>query len=60
MSHGGAAADVKANCAKTSIAGRDRVAFDAGGNRYRLVMRFDGTHGEYDRIDVSTVQEVAQ
>lgn len=35
--------------------GRDRVVFDIGGNRYRLVVRFVGTHPEYDRIDVSTV-----
>lgn len=46
--------------------GRDRVVFDIGGNRYRLVVRFDyahrigfvrfvGTHAEYDRIDVLTV-----
>ena len=59
-SHGGAAADVKADCAKTGISGRDRVAFYIGGNRYRLVMRFDGTRAEYDRIVVSTVQEVVQ
>ncbi len=59
-------ADVKAVYARASIVGRDRVVFDIGGNRYRLVVRFDyayrigfvrfvGTHAEYDRIDVSTV-----
>ena len=43
-----------------------RVVFNIGGNRYRLVVRFDyshrigfvrfvGTHAEYDRIDASKV-----
>ena len=43
--------------------------FNIGGNRYRLMVRFDyarrigfirfiGTHAEYDRIDASKVQEV--
>ncbi len=52
--------------ARASIVGRDRVVLDIGGNRYRLVVPFDyahrigfvrfvGTHGEYDRINVSTV-----
>ena len=59
-------ADVKSTYARASIVGRDRVVFDIGGNRYRLVVRFDyrhrigfvrfvGTHAEYDRIDASTV-----
>ena len=49
-----------------SIVGNNRVVFNIGGNRYRLVVRFDyahrigfirfvGTHGEYDSVDVSTV-----
>jgi mRNA interferase HigB len=44
----------------------DRVVFNIGGNRYRLVVhvnfavgvvliRFVGTHAEYDRIDAETV-----
>ena len=59
-------ADVKSTYARASIVGNDRVVFDIGGNRYRLVVRFDythrigfvrfvGTHAEYDRIDASTV-----
>ena len=47
--------DVKAVYARASIVGRDRVVFDIGENRYRLVVRFVGTHAEYDRIDVLTV-----
>ena len=44
----------------------DRVVFNIGGNKYRLVVaihyrgrriyvRFIGTHQEYDRIDATTV-----
>ena len=44
----------------------NRVVFDIGGNKYRLVVhvayayrrvliKFIGTHAEYDRIDVETV-----
>lgn len=58
--------DVKGVYASASIVGGDRVVFDIGGNRYRLVVRFDyarrigfvrfvGTHAEYDWIDASTV-----
>ena len=54
--------DVKTAYRRASIVGDDRVVFDIGGNRYRLVVRFDyehgiafvrfvGTHAEYDRID---------
>lgn len=46
--------------------GDDRAIFDLGGNKYRLVVRvsylykavlikFIGTHAEYDRIDPETV-----
>jgi mRNA interferase HigB len=46
--------------------GDNRVIFDLGGNKYRLVVRvsfsfgrllvkFIGTHAEYDRIDPETV-----
>lgn len=48
--------------------GDNRVVFDIKGNRYRLVARvlfifkqvqvkWIGTHGEYDRIDVSEINE---
>lgn len=57
-------ADVKSACARASIVGPDRVVFDIGGNRYRLIVRFDyrhrigfvrfvGTHADYNRIDAS-------
>jgi len=50
-----------------SIVADDRVVFNIMGNKYRLVVRivFDfkvvqikwfGTHAEYDKIDVTTVQ----
>ncbi|MYA08798.1 MAG: type II toxin-antitoxin system HigB family toxin [Holophagales bacterium] len=59
-------ADVKAMYGNASIVGGDRVVFNIGGNRYRLIVRFDyarrigfvrfvGTHQEYDRIDAATV-----
>lgn len=46
--------------------GDNRVIFDLGGNKYRLIVRvsyqyrrvlvkFIGTHAEYDRIDAETV-----
>jgi mRNA interferase HigB len=59
-------ADVKERYGSASSVGRDRVVFNIGGNKYRLVVkinytaeivyiRFIGTHSEYDRIDVSTI-----
>lgn len=57
---------VNADYRHASIVGKDRVVFNIGGNRYRLVVRFDygmrigfvrfvGTHAEYDGIDASLV-----
>ncbi len=52
-----------------SIIGDDRVIFNIAGNKYRLVVRmvfaykviqikWFGTHKEYDKIDVKTVDYV--
>jgi mRNA interferase HigB len=59
-------ADVKAHYRSASFVG-ERVVFNIKGNDYRLVVAIDygrqiafikwvGTHGEYDKIDVRTVQ----
>ncbi len=58
--------DVRQRYATASIVGDNRVVFNIRGNRYRLVVavnyaygivyiRFVGTHGAYDEIDVSTI-----
>ena len=58
-------ADVKATYANASIVGGDRVVFNIGGNRFRLIIRFDyanrigfvrfvGTHAEFDGIDAAS------
>lgn len=58
--------DIKAQYGSASIVGEDRVVFNIGGNKYRLVVavrydigivfiRFVGTHEEYDAIDVTEV-----
>lgn len=50
-----------------SVVGDDRVVFNIGGNKYRLVVRivfefkviqikWFGTHKEYDRIDVLKIK----
>jgi mRNA interferase HigB len=60
-------ADVKRRYATASIVGADRVVFNIKGNGYRLVVAIDyekgivwikwiGTHAEYDKIDVRTVE----
>ena len=60
-------ADVKRHYATASIIGADRIVFNIKGNSYRLVVAVDfekaivfikwiGTHADYDRIDVRTVQ----
>lgn len=59
-------ADVKRVYANASVVGENRIVFNIGGNRYRLVVavncqyricyvRFVGTHQAYDRVDVATV-----
>jgi len=58
--------DVKKMFRSADIVANDRVIFDIGGNKYRLVasvhyrgkrvyVRFIGTHAEYDRVDVTTI-----
>ena len=59
-------ADIKAAHRNASFVGNDRVVFNIGGNKYRLVVavkysaqlvfiRFVGTHADYDDIDVEEV-----
>lgn len=59
-------AEIKAHYGSASILGDSRVCFNIGGNKYRLVVkinygvgivliRFVGTHGEYDKIDAEVV-----
>ncbi len=59
--------ELKAVYGSVSIVADDRAVFNIMGNKYRLVVRmvFDyktiqikwfGTHAEYDKIDVTTVQ----
>ncbi|RDK07311.1 type II toxin-antitoxin system HigB family toxin [Cupriavidus lacunae] len=58
---------IKARYASTSFVGRNRVVFNIGGNKYRLIVavayrlgvvhvKFIGTHLDYDRIDAATVE----
>jgi mRNA interferase HigB len=58
--------DIKDQYASASICGNNRAVFNVGGNKYRLVVevqyqsgivwvKFVGTHAQYDRIDVETV-----
>ena len=59
---------VQSHYAAASFVGRHRVVFNIGGNKYRLVVemqyragiawvKFIGTHAEYDRINVETVND---
>ncbi len=59
-------ADVKALYGSADILRHNRVVFNIGGNKYRLVVkinyptktvfiRFVGTHREYDRIDAEVI-----
>jgi len=58
--------DIKNVYASASFVGGNRVVFNIGGNKYRLVVevqyaakivwvKFLGTHAEYDEIDAATV-----
>lgn len=58
--------DIKRRYATASFIGGERVVFNIGGNKYRLVVlvrypfhiiyiRFVGTHAEYDRINVESI-----
>lgn len=60
-------ADVKAVYRNASILGNNRVVFNIKGNDYRLIVailyvaqqilvKFIGTHAEYDRVDALTVE----
>ena len=59
---------VRLHYATASFVGRNRVVFNIGGNKYRLVVemqyrsgiawvKFIGTHAAYDRINVETVND---
>ena len=59
---------VKDQYANANICGNGRVVFNVGGNKYRLVVemqyraqiawvKFIGTHQQYDRINVETVND---
>ena len=59
-------ADIRAVFGSADFVADNRVIFDIGGNKYRLVVhvsytrgwvliKFVGTHADYDRIDAETV-----
>ncbi len=58
--------DIKAYARTADVIGDNRVVFNIGGNKYRLVVlcllvkgrlyiRFVGTHAQYDRIDATRI-----
>ena len=52
-------ADVKVTYGHASVVGSDRVVFNIGGNRYRLVVRFDyanrmGSYVSWERMQSMT------
>ena len=60
--------DIKAQYRSASICGNNRVVFNIAGNKYRIVVemqyragiawvKFVGTHAQYDKINVETVNE---
>ena len=60
-------ADVKAYARSADYVGNQRWVFNIGGNKYRLVVaicfrtgyvlvKFIGTHAQYDKVDVQTVE----
>lgn len=59
---------IKEQYRSASICGNNRVVFNIAGNKYRLVVemqyragiawvKFVGTHAQYDKINVETVNE---
>ena len=59
-------ASIKRDYASASILEDNRMCFNIGGNKYRLVVktnyayrivyiRFVGTHAEYDKVDVTRI-----
>ena len=59
---------VKEQYGSASICANNRVVFNIGGNKYRLVVeiqyraniawvKFIGTHEQYDKIDVGSINE---
>lgn len=61
-------ASVKDQFGNASIVGNNRVVFNIGGNKYRLIVafaykmgwgfvKFIGTHTEYDDVDAATVDQ---
>lgn len=59
---------VKDQFGSAGICANNRVVFNVGGNKYRLVVemqyragiawvKFVGTHAQYDQIDVETINE---
>ena len=59
-------ADIKTRYAHASVVDAERVVFNIGGNKYRLVVKvwfpgravwikFIGTHRQYDRLDVGSL-----
>jgi mRNA interferase HigB len=62
----GSFADVKTRYGSADVVAGNRVIFNIGGNKYRLIaklayksrtlyVRFVGTHAEYDQTDAETI-----
>ena len=60
-------ADIKFEFASVSFVANNRVIFNIGGNKYRLIVaiayrigvvyiKFIGTHAQYDAVDAATVE----
>ncbi|MGJ3501738.1 type II toxin-antitoxin system HigB family toxin [Piscirickettsia salmonis] len=59
--------DIKNVYANASFVANNRVVFNLGGNKYRLIgainydykivyVKFIGTHAQYDKVDAATVE----
>lgn len=60
-------AEIKAEFSSASFVANNRVVFNIGGNKYRLIVaiayrigviyiKFIGTHAQYDAVDAATVE----